>query len=205
MKHNYLLYILLFLVVLLRGNIISLINNVGRYLFVKNDSLEINILKNKVANLEREYDSLLSFKNNINIKENYIITNYYLNNYSYDKLLINGNSYHINDEVINEHGLIGIINNIYLNYSEVKYIYNTNIPVIINDLEGKISSKDQDNNLIIKEITNYSNINLNDKVYSVYGTYIGKVINIINNDLDDYIIVKPISINKSKYVAVISR
>ena len=205
MKHNYLIYILLFIVVLLRGSIINLINNIGKYLFIKNDSIEVSILKSRVSTLEKEYNNLLSFKNNIKIDENYIITNYYLNNYSYDKVLINGSNYQINDEVINENGLIGIISKIYLNYSEVKYLYNTNIPVIINGIEGKISNKDHDNNLIIKEITNYYSINLNDKVYSIYGTYIGKVINIINDDLDNYIIVKPVNINNSHYIAVISR
>ena len=205
MKHNYLLYIILFFIVLFRGPFIVLINNIGSLLFIKDESLEVNVLKSKIKNLELEYNSLIDFKNNINIKEEYIITNLYMNNYSFDKLLINGDNYNINDEVVNNEGLIGLIKETYLGYSEVEYIYNTNIAVKINDAEGKIVGKTDDNNLIIKQLSNYNNININDKVISTYNTYIGKVIKINKLDVDTSIIVETVNLKNNHYVAVLSR
>ena len=205
MKHNYLLYIILFFIVLFRGPFIVLINNIGSLLFIKDESLEVNVLKSKIKNLELEYTSLIDFKNNINIKEEYIITNLYMNNYSFDKLLINGDNYNINDEVVNNEGLIGLIKETYLGYSEVEYIYNTNIAVKINDAEGKIVGKTDDNNLIIKQLSNYNNININDKVISTYNTYIGKVIKINKLDVDTSIIVETVNLKNNHYVAVLSR
>ena len=205
MKHNYLLYIIIFIFVLFRGSFINLINNINSLIFIKNNNLEINYLKERINYLEKEYNSLIDFKNNLNINSNYIISNVYMNNYSYDKLLINGNNYQINDEVINENGLIGLISKTYFNYSEIKYIYDTNIAVKINNIEGKIISKDNDNNLIIKELSNYSNININDKVYSPNNTYIGKVIKINKEDIDTSVIVQTVNLKNINYVAVISR
>ena len=205
MKHNYLLYIILFFIVLFRGPFIVLINNIGSLLFIKDESLEVNVLKSKIKNLELEYNSLIDFKNNINIKEEYIITNLYMNNYSFDKLLINGDNYNINDEVVNNEGLIGLIKETYLGYSEVEFIYNTNIAVKINDAEGKIVGKTDDNNLIIKQLSNYNNININDKVISTYNTYIGKVIKINKLDVDTSIIVETVNLKNNHYVAVLSR
>ena len=125
-------------------------------------------------------------------------------NYNFNKLNING-QYNINDEVVNEYGLIGIITKTNHNFSEMAYLYNTNLTIKIDNITGKIISKDQNNNLIIGELTNHNNININDYVYSLYNTYIGKVIKINYEVLDTTILVetpKPRNIN---YVAVISR
>lgn len=205
MKHNYTLYIILFFVILLRGLIVNFINNIGTILFVKNPNLEVNILNDKINYLEEEYNLLVDFKNNLNLNYDYIITNTYMNNYSYDKLLINGNNYNINDEVVNENGLIGIISKTYDNISEVSYIYDTNLTVKIGDFEGKIIGKDEDNNLIITELSNYNNLNLNDKVYSVNNTYIGRIIKINKEDVDTRVIAQTINLDNINYVAVVSR
>ena len=205
MKHNYLLYLTLFAVIIFRNSFVNLVNNLGFYFFNQKDDLVVNVLNQKITYLEKEYSELLDFKNNINIKSNYTLSNVYLNNYSYDKLLINGSNYQKGDEVITLDGLIGIITNICHNYSEVSYIYNTHIPVKINNYEGKIVNKDENNNLIIKEVTNHHNININDKVYSINNTYIGKVIKIDKENIDTKLIVQPISNKNINYVAVISR
>jgi len=205
MKRNYILYIILFLVVLFRGNLVNLINNIGSVMFVKDKLLEISILERKNKYLENEYNKLLDFKNNINIKDNYTITNAYINNYSFDKLLINGIDYKVGDEVVNSEGLVGLINKTYLTYSEVSYIYDARLAVKIGDNEGKIVGKDNDNNLIIKELSNYNDININDKVISVHNTYIGKVIKINKEDIDTSLIVQTVNLNNISYVAVLSR
>lgn len=202
MKSNYILYLILFLVIILRSIPINLINNVGRLLLKTNDNPEINYLTNENIKLKEEYNKLLDFKNNIKFENNYIITNLYKNNYSFDKLLVNGDDYNINDEVINEKGLIGYVSKINKKYSEVEYVYNTTMPVKINNEYGKIVASDEDKNIIVSDI---KDVNLNDKVYSINNTYIGNVINIKDDNLTKIITVKGISLNNLDYVIVVSR
>ncbi len=205
MKPNYLLYITLFLLIIFRTCFINMVNNLGEMFFNDKDELQVKVLNDKIKSLETEYAALVDFKNNINIKSNYTLTNLYMNNYSFDKLLINGDNYQKGDEVISVEGLIGIIYKTYLNYSEVSYIYDTKLPVKINNNEGKIIGKDDDNNLIVKELTNYNDISLNDKVLSTNNTYIGKVIKIDKSALDTIVKVKTVDMKNIHYVVVISR
>ena len=204
MKLNYFHFIVLFLVILFRGVFINLINNISYYIFNNHDNLTIVLLNKKIDMLEKEYDKLLDFKNNINIDLDYTVTNTYMNNYGYDTLLINGN-YKKGDEVVNTSGLVGIVSQSYYNYSEVKFIYDTNIPVIINGVGGKIIGKDKDNNLIIGQLTNYCDVSINDKVYSINNSYIGKVIEVKNNSIDISVLVKTIDLKNISYVGVISK
>lgn len=201
MKYNYLSFIVLFLIIILKEPIMQNINNL---MYIRNNNLEIKTLKNQNEELEKEYQELLTFKNNIKLDNNFTITNTLKTNYDFNKLNING-KYNINDEVVNENGLIGIITKTNHNFSEMTYLYNTNLTIKIDNITGKIMSKDQNNNLIIGELSNHNNININDNVYSLYNTYIGKVIKINYEVLDTTILVetpKPRNIN---YVAVISR
>lgn len=201
MKYNYLSFIVLFLIIILKEPIMQNINNL---MYIRNNNLEIKTLKNQNEELEKEYQELLTFKNNIKLDNNFTITNTLKTNYDFNKLNING-KYNINDEVVNENGLIGIITKTNHNFSEMTYLYNTNLTIKIDNITGKIISKDQNNNLIIGELSNHNNININDNVYSLYNTYIGKVIKINYEVLDTTILVetpKPRNIN---YVAVISR
>lgn len=201
MKYNYLSFIVLFLIIILKEPIMQNINNL---MYIRNNNLEIITLKNQNKKLEKEYQELLTFKNNIKLDNNFTITNTLKTNYDFNKLNING-KYNLNDEVVNENGLIGIITKTNHNFSEMTYLYNTNLTIKIDNITGKIISKDQNNNLIIGELSNHNNININDNVYSLYNTYIGKVIKINYEVLDTTILVetpKPRNIN---YVAVISR
>lgn len=201
MKPNYFLFIILFFIVLFRNVFITSVNNIGYLIFYNKDNLTINLLNQKINYLEKEYNDLLSFNNKVSIKYDYNLTNLYKNNYGYDKLYING-EYNIGDKVVNNDGLIGVISKVNNYYSEVDYIYNLRLPVKINDYEGKIVNSDE-HNLIVKEIT--SRVDINDKVYTIDDIYIGKVIKIIDNDLDKMVIVKTIDLNNINYVGVISR
>lgn len=205
MKSNYLVYILLIFSVLFRNNIINIITNINSSLFIKNDNLEIKLLQSENNNLISKYNELLDFGNNIKLENNYIISNVIKSSYGFNNLVINGSNYEVGDEVISNDGLIGIISKVNSKTSEIDYIYNTNLVVKVNDEIGKITGKDQDNNLIIKEISNYTDIIINDYVYSVYGTYLGKVIKIKYDILDNYLTVKTTPLNNLNYVAVISR
>lgn len=205
MKNNYLIYLLVIISILFRNPILNLINNFNSNFFLKDNNIEIKLLEEKNRLLKSEYQNLLDFKNNIKFEYNYTICNIMKNNYGFGYYIINGDNYSIGDEVINENGLIGVVSKINNKTAEVKKIYNTNLIVKINNETGKIISKDKDNNLIIKEISNYNDISLNDLVYSTNDTYIGKVIKIKYDVLDNYLTVKTINLDNIKYVAVISR
>lgn len=200
MKNNkYIFLLIILLVVISRNSLVNLINNTLKYFFIKDNNIEINYLNSEINRLKNEYNNLLDFKNNININEDYYISNIYKNNYSFDKLIINGTNYNINDEVLNNDGLIGFISKINDKYSEIKYIYNSRVPVKINNEYGKIIDSDIDNNLIVSEV---ENVNINDKVYSVNNSYIGKVIKIDNNNLNKKLTIKTIDLSNINYVLI---
>ena len=205
MKYKYSLFIVVFLFVLLREPFLCLMTNINKFFTVPSNDLEINLLKSKNIYLEKEYEKLLDFKNNIDITYDYIITNTIINSYGFDKILINGNDYDINDEVVNENGLVGLISKVDGKYSEVTPIYDTKILVKINDIEGKILGKDDNNNLIVGDLSNYDDINVNDKVYSNKDSYIGKVVSVSKRDVNAVVIVEITTIQKNSYVAVIRR
>lgn len=200
MKNNkYIFLLIILLVVISRDSLVNLINNTLKSFFIKDNNIEINYLNSEINRLKNEYNSLIDFKNNININEDYYISNVYKNNYSFDKLIINGTNYNINDEALNNDGLIGFISKINDKYSEIKYIYNSRVPVKINNEYGKIIDSDIDNNLIVSEV---ENVNINDKVYSVNNSYIGKVIKIDNNNLNKKLTIKTIDLSNINYVLI---
>lgn len=200
MKNNkYIFLLIILLVVISRDSLVNLINNTLKSFFIKDNNIEINYLNSEINRLKNEYNNLLDFKNNININEDYYISNVYKNNYSFDKLIINGTNYNINDEVLNNDGLIGFISKINDKYSEIKYIYNSRVPVKINNEYGKIIDSDIENNLIVSEV---ENVNINDKVYSVNNSYIGKVIKIDNNNLNKKLTIKTIDLSNINYVLI---
>lgn len=200
MKNNkYIFLLIILLVVISRNSLVNLINNTLKSFFIKDNNIEINYLNSEINRLKNEYNNLLNFKNNININEDYYISNVYKNNYSFDKLIINGTNYNINDEVLNNDGLIGFISKINDKYSEIKYIYNSRVPVKINNEYGKIIDSDIDNNLIVSEV---ENVNINDKVYSINNSYIGKVIKIDNNNLNKKLTIKTIDLSNINYVLI---
>lgn len=205
MKYKYSLFIVVFLFVLLREPFLCLITNINKFFTVPSNDLEMNLVKSKNIYLEKEYEKLLDFKNNIDITYDYIITNTIVNSYGFDKILINGNDYDINDEVVNENGLVGLISKVNGKHSEVTPIYDTKILVKINDIEGKILRKDDNNNLIVGNLSNYDDINVNDKVYSNKDSYIGKVVSVSKRDVNTEVVVETTIIQKNCYVAVIRR
>ncbi len=204
MKRNYYIFFIIFLVVIFRTNILSLFINIKKVFINEDSNLEVVTLKEENQRLKDEYTSLLNFKNSINIEEDYSITNIYKSNYGFEKILLNG-SFKEQSEIVTDEGLVGIVtsNNGDLSYGE--YLFNTNILVRIGDIEGKIYGLDDDGNLLIKEISNYNNIKINDSVQSMHGVFIGKVINIIYEDLENIIVVRMGNVQNLNYVGVIER
>lgn len=204
MKRNYYIFIIIFLVVLFRTSILNLFMNVKKMFTSAEPNIEIFTLKEENRRLKDEYTSLLDFKSRINIDEDYTITNVHKSNYGFDKIVLNG-SFKENSEIVSDEGLVGIITKSDNNLSYGDYLFNTHILVRIDDTEGKIYGRDDDGNLLIKEISNYNNIKINDNVSSMHGMYIGKVVNIIYEDLESIIVVKMGSVNNLNYVGVIER
>lgn len=204
MKRNYYIFIIIFLVVLFRTSILNLFMNVKKMFTSAEPNIEIVTLKEENRRLKDEYTSLLDFKSRINIDEDYTITNVHKSNYGFDKIVLNG-SFKENSEIVSDDGLVGIITKSDNNLSYGDYLFNTHILVRIDDTEGKIYGRDDDGNLLIKEISNYNNIKINDNVSSMHGMYIGKVMNIIYEDLESIIVVKMGSVNNLNYVGVIER
>lgn len=204
MKRNYYIFIIIFLVVLFRTSILNLFMNVKKMFTSAEPNIEIVTLKEENRRLKDEYTSLLDFKSRINIDEDYTITNVHKSNYGFDKIVLNG-SFKENSEIVSDEGLVGIITKSDNNLSYGDYLFNTHILVRIDDTEGKIYGRDDDGNLLIKEISNYNNIKINDNVSSMHGMYIGKVVNIIYEDLESIIVVKMGSVNNLNYVGVIER
>ena len=204
MKRNYYIFIIIFLVVLFRTSILNLFMNVKKMFTSAEPNIEIVTLKEENRRLKDEYTSLLDFKSRINIDEDYTITNVHKSNYGFDKIVLNG-SFKENSEIVSDDGLVGIITKSDNNLSYGEYLFNTHILVRIDDTEGKIYGRDDDGNLLIKEISNYNNIKINDNVSSMHGMYIGKVVNIIYEDLESIIVVKMGSVNNLNYVGVIER
>lgn len=204
MKRNYYIFIIIFLVVLFRTSILNLFMNVKKMFTSAEPNIEIVTLKEENRRLKDEYTSLLDFKSRINIDEDYTITNVHKSNYGFDKIVLNG-SFKENSEIVSDDGLVGIITKSDGNLSYGEYLFNTHILVRVDDTEGKIYGRDDDGNLLIKEISNYNNIKINDNVLSMHGMYIGKVVNIIYEDLESIIVVKMGSVNNLNYVGVIER
>lgn len=204
MKRNYYIFIIIFLVVLFRTSILNLFMNVKKMFTSAEPNIEIVTLKEENRRLKDEYTSLLDFKSRINIDEDYTITNVHKSNYGFDKIVLNG-SFKENSEIVSDDGLVGIITKSDGNLSYGDYLFNTHILVRIDDTEGKIYGRDGDGNLLIKEISNYNNIKINDNVSSMHGMCIGKVVNIIYEDLESIIVVKMGSVNNLNYVGVIER
>lgn len=204
MKRNYYIFIIIFLVVLFRTSILNLFMNVKKMFTSAEPNIEIVTLKEENRRLKDEYTSLLDFKSRINIDEDYTITNVHKSNYGFDKIVLNG-SFKENSEIVSDDGLVGIITKSDNNLSYGEYLFNTHILVRIDDTEGKIYGRDGDGNLLIKEISNYNNIKINDNVSSMHGMCIGKVVNIIYEDLESIIVVKMGSVNNLNYVGVIER
>ena len=204
MKRNYYIFIIIFLVVLFRTSILNLFMNVKKMFTSAEPNIEIVTLKEENRRLKDEYTSLLDFKSRINIDEDYTITNVHKSNYGFDKIVLNG-SFKENSEIVSDDGLVGIITKSDNNLSYGDYLFNTHILVRIDDTEGKIYGRDDDGNLLIKEISNYNNIKINDNVLSMHGMYIGKVVNIIYEDLESIIVVKMGDVYNLNYVGVIER
>ena len=187
--------------------------------FIMPNDIDINNLNNNYCNkINEEYNELLNINNikynstfNLNISKVMYRDIYDYNNYI---TIYKGSNDNIekNMAVINEYGLVGIIDKVNKNNSIVKLITNidSNVSVKINDNFGIL--KVNNGKLIVSDISNYNDININDKIYtsglgSIPGDlYVGVVsdISLNNTNIEKIITVKSdVDFNNIKYIAVI--
>lgn len=201
---NLLTIILLVSLIIFRNNILTVFNNVYNLIFPKNDVsvAEIKLLEEKINYLENEYDELNNFKMKLPLYANYnylvsriiIRENYF---YNADILIEGGSEEKIKEgmAVVNELGLIGVIDGVMKDTSKIKLLHNiNNLSVKINNSYGKLVY--EDGKFMVKDISRESPINLNDEVYtSALGNikeklYIGRVKEVKNGVIEKEIIVE---------------
>lgn len=170
MTHIKYITIIIFITLLLtfKGVFVDIISNINllTHKISNNDNSEMLILKNKIKKLEKDLFDISKLKNK-NYK--YEITKFsYFDNYKKDSFYINNvDNIKVNDLLINEHGLVGIVSKVNNEYSKVNTIKKLkNVSININDEFGTITEY-KDNYFIIKDLSNTSNISLNDLVYTI--------------------------------------
>ena len=181
-KENF-LFLIVFILVLFKEPLYKLVKVEN----TKNNNIECELLKN-------EYNKLLEF-NNIDVKYSSKYINsyiFYKDIYDYlDNITIRGgkdNNFKINNPVIYDNTLIGIISKVNENSSIVKLITNKNIKISVKINEEVGLLEYSNNKLIVKNISNYSDISVGDSIYTSglgnihENIYIGTVKNIkLNN------------------------
>lgn len=158
-KDNY-LFIILFLIIILKQPIYKI------FKLEKNDYTPI-----KCSFIESDYNKLLEFNNIDLIYESDYINSYiiYKDIYNYmNEITIRGGlDLNLNNNaVIYDNTLVGIIDKVNNNSSIIKLITNkkSKISVKINDNIGILEYKD--NELIVSNISNYSDITEGDYIYT---------------------------------------
>lgn len=187
--------------------------------FIMPNDIDMDIItENYCNNITTEYNELLNINNinynsslNLNISKVMYRDIYDYNNYI---TIYKGSNDNLvkNMAVINEFGLVGIIDKVNKNNSIVKLITNidSNISVKINNNFGIL--KVSNNKLIVSDISNYNDINIGDKIYTsglgnVMGDlYVGEVsdISLNSTNIEKIITVKSnVDFNNIKYIAVV--
>ena len=189
---DYILLLIIFLLFIFSGSINRFLTAINPNLDTKNIELNYDkYLKEELDNIKKINN--IEFKDDLNLQVSRVK---YRNVYEYsDTLTIYKgfkNNIFVNDIVLNNDGLIGIVTKTYDYYSVVTLITNksSNISVKINDAIGIL--KTINNTLVVTNINNYEKVNVDDEIYtSGLGNlpdniYIGKVksINLNNTEIE---------------------
>lgn len=189
---DYILLLIIFLLFIFSGSINRFLIAINPNLDTKNIELNYDkYLKDELDNIKKINN--IEFNDDLDLQVSRVK---YRNVYEYsDTLTIYKgfkNNVFVNDVVLNNDGLIGIVTKTYDYYSIVTLITNknSNISVKINDAIGIL--KIINNTLVVTNINNYEKVNVDDEIYtSGLGNlpdniYIGKVksINLNNTEIE---------------------
>lgn len=161
------IYIILILALIYKGIFVNIIGNINTLVTKPNDNIatEIGILKEENKKLKEDLESVTKLKNSY--ENDYRITRLsYRLSYTESEFYITGSDYKVNDLLINEFGLVGIIKELKNDYSVANTIKSIKgLSIKINDAYGTIS-KYEDNYFIVNDLSNYDEVNINDIVYT---------------------------------------
>lgn len=189
---DYILLLIIFLLFIFSGSINRFLIAINPNLDTKNIELNYDkYLKDELDNIKKINN--IEFNDDLDLQVSRVK---YRNVYEYsDTLTIYKgfkNNVFVNDVVLNNDGLIGIVTKTYDYYSIVTLITNknSNISVKINDAIGIL--KTINNTLVVTNINNYEKVNVDDEIYtsglgnSPDNIYIGKVksINLNNTEIE---------------------
>ena len=189
---DYILLLIIFLLFIFSGSINRFLIAINPNLDTKNIELNYDkYLKDELDNIKKINN--IEFNDDLDLQVSRVK---YRNVYEFsDTLTIYKgfkNNVFVNDVVLNNDGLIGIVTKTYDYYSIVTLITNknSNISVKINDAIGIL--KTINNTLVVTNINNYEKVNVDDEIYtSGLGNlpdniYIGKVksINLNNTEIE---------------------
>ena len=174
-----------------------LINSIYKIIIPKSINIDNSLY---IEDLENKYNELLKLNNidiyyNIDYLYSYIL---YKDIYNYKSVItISGSNYKVNDPVIYNNTLIGVISKVYKDTSIVRLLNNkdTLISVKINNEIGILKYKD--NTLLVEDINNYANISIGDKVYT---SGIGSILNNIYIGIVKDIKIDNLGIEKLIYI-----
>lgn len=213
-KINTILFLLLFLVIIFKDSVYYFIDKT-----TKLNNITSTVKESADTYFEEEYYKILNL---YEIKESpkyeYIYSRVIyrdIYDYSNKMTILKGSNDHIKKQmaVINNEGLIGIIDKVTKNTSQVTLLTNKNIKVSvkINDVYGLLTVNNN-NELVVGSITNYDKVLVGDYIYtSGIGSlpaniYIGQVkeIKTDKTGIEKFVIVdKTIDFNKVDYVAIL--
>ena len=171
-KYFFSIVIILIAVIFLHGSILNLLANINS-LFKKNNTTKLNetYYKEKIEYLEKELSNYELSLNNLKIYEdqNYILSKVAIRNvYDFYNYLILSTDSKVekNSAVINEDGLVGVVDTGNKNIAKVALLTgDVSISVKINNSYGQLDDYDKEEKLlIVHNINNYEKIEVGDKV-----------------------------------------
>ena len=189
---DYILLLIIFLLFIFSGSINRFLIAINPNLDTKNIELNYDkYLKDELDNIKKINN--IEFNDDLDLQVSRVK---YRNVYEYsDTLTIYKgfkNSVFVNDVVLNNDGLIGIVTKTYDYYSIVTLITNKNINISVKINDAICILKTINNTLVVTNINNYEKLNVDDEIYtSGLGNlpdniYIGKVksINLNNTEIE---------------------
>lgn len=206
-----LIYIILILAFVYKGVFVNIISNIN-ILVTKNSSneqTEINILKEENRILAKEIEEITKLKSTYD--ESYKLTRLsYRLTYTDNEFYITGSNYNINDLLVNEFGLVGIIKELSNDYSIATTLKNVNnLSINIDESFGTISKYDGEY-FIVDNLSNYDEVKINDPVYTTelgenkYKIIVGYVNKIEEHEFSKTIYIKSnVDFNNLNYLYVV--
>lgn len=206
-------------VVLLHRPILILISNITSNMRYDNEKelldasykMKIENLEKQLADYEQSYENLKILSSSSYIRAKMAIRDIYD---FYDYILISTDSkVNIGSAVINEDGLVGIVDSVDGNIAKVLLITKSSTSVRVGKSYGLLNEYDKKNKLlIIHNINNYENIEIDDEVVTsglskIDGNIkIGKVKDVVTEGIERLIYVEPyVDYDELNYLMVINK